>query len=84
MDKERDLVTELGFKVIVLSSEIERQAGGGATSGGLKSREYEELKENYSRLQSKVTSKNNEVDILLSKVGHLESKYLNFYSGFPP
>lgn len=74
LDKERDLVTELGFKVIVLSSEIERQAGGGATSGGLKSREYEELKENYSRLQSKVTSKNNEVDILLSKVGHLESK----------
>ena len=43
----------------MLSCEVERLVGGGGTAGGMKTREYEELKESYSRLQSKVTSKNN-------------------------
>lgn len=76
LEKERGLVNELSFRVIVLSSEIERLAGGGGGSGGMKTREYEELKESYSRLQSKVVSKNNEIDILLTKVSSLESQYI--------
>lgn len=74
IEKEKSLVTELSFRVIVQSAEIERLAGGGVGSGGMKSREYEELKESYSRLQSKVVSKNNEIDILLSKISGLESQ----------
>ena len=53
---------------------MERLAGGGGGAGGMKSREYEELKENYSRLQTKIVSKNNEIDILLSKVSSFESQ----------
>ena len=52
-------MAELGCRVIVLSCEVERLVGGGGSTGGMKTREYEELKESYSRLQSKVTSKNN-------------------------
>lgn len=61
----------------MLSCEVERLVGGGGTTGGMKTREYEEMKESYSRLQSKITSKNNEIDILLNKISGLESKYHN-------
>ena len=33
-----------------------------------------ELQENYSRLQSKVQTKNSEIDMLISKISSLESK----------
>ena len=50
-------------------------AGEGAGGAGtIKSREYQELQENYSRLQNKMISKNNEIDILLSKVSSLEQR----------
>lgn len=45
--------------------------GGGGGASGVKSREYEELKESYSLLKKKVISKNNEIDILLTKVSSL-------------
>jgi hypothetical protein len=75
-------VNEFAYKIIVLSCEVERLMGGGAGSVGMKSREYEELKENYSRLKSKVTAKNNEIDILLSRIGSLEGKYMRVYLGW--
>lgn len=36
-----------------------------------KTKDFEELQEHYSRLQSKVQSKNNEIDMLVSKISSL-------------
>lgn len=36
-----------------------------------KSKEYVELQESYSKLQSKVQAKNNEIDLLISKISNL-------------
>ena len=38
IDKERELVSELACRVIVLSCEVERLVGGGGTTGGMKTR----------------------------------------------
>jgi peptidoglycan hydrolase CwlO-like protein len=45
----------------------------------VKSKEYTEMQENYSKLQSKVQSKNNEIDLLINKINSLESKYILSY-----
>lgn len=37
---ERDLVAELGCRIIILSCQVERLVGGGGATGGMKSREY--------------------------------------------
>jgi peptidoglycan hydrolase CwlO-like protein len=39
--------------------------------GKAKSKEFSELQENYSRLQSKVQAKNNEIDMLINKITSL-------------
>jgi hypothetical protein len=44
-----------------------------------KSKEFIELQESYSKLQSKVQSKNNEIDMLINKITSLENKYILFY-----
>lgn len=36
-----------------------------------KSKDFIELQENYSRLQSKVQAKNNEIDLLINKISSL-------------
>jgi len=41
----------------------------------MKSKEFLELQESYSRLQSKVQSKNNEIEMLQTKIANLESRY---------
>ena len=74
LEKERQVSNEFAYKIIVLSCEIERLSGGEGVAGGIKSREFQELQDNYSRLQTKMVSKNNEIDILINKVGSLESK----------
>lgn len=42
--------------------------------GKNKSKEFLELQENYSRLQSKVQTKNSEIDMLINKISGLENK----------
>lgn len=49
-----------------------------------KTKEYQELQESYSKLQSKVQAKNNEIDLLISKINSLESKYSFFHSELMP
>ncbi len=46
-----------------------------------KSKEYVELQESYSKLQSKVQAKNSEIDQLINKINGLESKYSSPHSG---
>ena len=41
----------------------------------MKSKEFEELSESMTRMQSKVASKNAEIDGLVAKITSLESKY---------
>ena len=48
-----------------------------------KSKEFNELQESYSRLQTKVQSKNSEIDMLITKIQTLESKYSSPHSGSP-
>ncbi len=74
LDRERSFTNEFAFKIIVLSSEIERLNAEGGLMSKQKSKEYQELQEHYSRLQSKVQSKNNEIDMLVAKISSLESK----------
>lgn len=76
-EREKQIGNEFAYKIIVLSCEIERMANasGGSGRSGVNSREYQELEQNYSRLESKVVSKNNEIDILMSKISSLEQKY---------
>lgn len=45
-----------------------------------KSKEYGELQESYTKLQSKVQSKNNEIDLLINKINGLEGKYSTSHS----
>ena len=71
LERERQVSNEFAYKIIVLSCEIERLSGGEGTVGGIKSREFQELQDSYSRLQTKMVSKNNEIDILITKVGSL-------------
>lgn len=42
---------------------------------GVKNREIEDMREGYTRLQSRLKSKDNDIDILMNKITHLESKY---------
>lgn len=44
-----------------------------------KSKEFTEMQESYTKLQSKVQAKNNEIDLLINKINSLESKYPSFY-----
>jgi|JI6StandDraft_1071083.scaffolds.fasta_scaffold147335_1 predicted RNase H-like nuclease (RuvC/YqgF family) len=74
LDRERSFTNEFAFKIIALSSEIERLNAEGGLMSKQKSKEYQELQEHYSRLQSKVQSKNNEIDMLVAKISSLESK----------
>jgi hypothetical protein len=75
LERERAFSNEFAFKVIVLSSEIERLNQEGAVTSKSKSREFLELQENYSRLQSKVQTKNSEIDLLVSRIATLEHTY---------
>lgn len=71
MDRERALSTELAFKVIILSSEVER-----ATSGsGVKSKDFLELQERFYQCQSISREKDSQILIISQKISNLESKY---------
>jgi predicted RNase H-like nuclease (RuvC/YqgF family) len=59
LEREKSFTNEFACKIIVLSCEIERLNQEGAVMSKTKSREYTELQEGYSKLQSKVTAKNN-------------------------
>ena len=61
LERERQISNEFAYKIIVLSCEIERLAGAGAggMNSGVKAREFQELQDNYARLQTKMVSKNN-------------------------
>lgn len=59
LEKERAFTNEFAFKVIVLSSEIERVNQEGGLMSKQKSKDFVELQESYSKLQSKVQAKNN-------------------------
>jgi predicted RNase H-like nuclease (RuvC/YqgF family) len=72
LEREKQYTNEFAFKIIILSAEVERLSKEGGS--GIKSKEFLELQESYSRLQSKVQSKNNEIDMLSTKIANLESK----------
>lgn len=74
MEKERNFSNEFAFKIIVLSSEIERLHAENRGMSKVKSAEFEQLSESYTRLQNKVSSKNAEIDGLVAKITSLESK----------
>ena len=59
LEREKTFTNEFAFKIIVLSSEIERVNQEGGLMSKVKSKEYLELQESYSKLQSKVQAKNN-------------------------
>jgi hypothetical protein len=71
LDRERTLSTELAFKVIVLSSEVERSTG----HSGVKSKDFLELQERYYQLQSGSREKDNQIMIITQKLTNLETKY---------
>lgn len=75
LEKEKSFTNEFAFKIIVLSCEIERLNQEGTVMTKAKSKEYGELQESYTKLQSKVQSKNNEIDLLINKINGLEGKY---------
>lgn len=79
LEREKQISNEFAYKIIVLSCELERIAAVGGGKGGINSREYQELQQDYSRLQSKVVSKNNEIDILNNRISNLEIKYFFYY-----
>ncbi len=83
LEKEKSLTNEFAIKIIVLSAEIERLNQEGSVMTKAKSKEFNELQESYSRLQTKVQSKNSEIDMLVSKISGLESKYLPPHAGSP-
>lgn len=57
-----------------MSCELERMTGSGGGNTGINSREYQELQQDFVRLQNKVVSKNNEIDILNNRISSLEHK----------
>jgi hypothetical protein len=57
-----------------MSSEIERVQKEGMNVQGAKNREIEEMREGYTRLQARLKSKDNDIEILMNKITHLESK----------
>jgi hypothetical protein len=71
LDRERTLSTELAFKVIVFSSEVERSTG----HSGVKSKDFLELQERYYQLQSGSREKDNQIMIITQKLTNLETKY---------
>jgi peptidoglycan hydrolase CwlO-like protein len=79
LEKEKSFTNEFAFKIIVLSCEIERLNQEGTVMTKAKSKEFTEMQESYSKLQSKVQAKNNEIDLLINKINSLESKYNYFY-----
>lgn len=62
--------TELAFKVIILSSEVERSTG----NSGVKSKDFLEMQERYYHLQSSSREKDNQILIITQKIANLESK----------
>ena len=42
---------------------------------GKKAKEFTDLQESFSRVQSKVHAKDSEIDILMNKINYLESQY---------
>ena len=74
LEKEKSFSNEFAFKIIVLSSEIERLYQENKGMSKVKSKEFEELSESMTRMQSKVASKNAEIDGLVAKITSLESK----------
>lgn len=71
LEKEKSFTNEFAFKIIVLSCEIERLSQEGGLMSKAKSKEYVELQESYTKLQSKVQAKNNEIDLLINKINSL-------------
>lgn len=76
LERERTLSTELAFKVIILSSEVERATGG----TGIKSKDFLELQERHYQLQSSSREKDSQIIIITQKMANLETK-INFLGG---
>lgn len=70
LDRERTLSTELAFKVIILSSEVERASGG----SGIKSKDFLEMQERHYQLQASSREKDNQIMIITQKMASLETK----------
>ena len=71
LDRERGLSTELSFKVIILSAEIERVTKSG---GGIKGAQYKELQERFSQLQSASNQKDQQISLIMQKISTLEQQ----------
>ena len=56
------------------SSELERLSVESRNIDGRKTKEFAELQEHYSKLLTRVKSKDNEIEILTSKISQLEAQ----------
>lgn len=70
-------------KLNTTASELERLSFEAKNNEGRKSKEFVELQEHYSKLLTRVKAKDNEIDILNSKIAQLEAQYIPSYLDVP-
>ena len=83
IQREKSQNQELKNKLNSTVSELEKLTNEARREDGRKSKEFNELQDHYSKLISKVKSKDSEIEMLVSKITQLEGQYLLFYLGAP-
>ena len=81
--KEKANAQEMRSKLNTTASELERLSFEAKNNEGRKSKEFVELQEHYSKLLTRVKAKDNEIDILNSKIAQLEAQYIPSYLDVP-
>jgi predicted RNase H-like nuclease (RuvC/YqgF family) len=72
--KEKAGAQEMRSKLNATASELERLSYESKNNEGRKSKEFTELQEHYSKLLTRVKAKDNEIEILTSKIAQLEAQ----------
>lgn len=73
--REKNANQEVRNKLSSTVEEHERLRNEARSSEGKKTREFSELQDHYSRLQTKVKQKDSEMELLASKITQLEAQY---------
>ena len=76
LERQKGYTNEFAFKIIVLSCEIQRLSQEGGMSSKAKAKEMMEMQESYSTIQRKVNAKNQEIEMLITKITSLENAYI--------